>query len=388
MFKLGILGVVLLVLAGCSTASQRGGKANYPEVTSQGTKAPVETEHITEAPRLAPPPVTAPVMPATTDRFANMWIPFRRWSEENKIGPVQKLSSGSVPTFALKASNGLLIFRAYDLVSYWNGMELHLGFTPQIVNGEPALHSLDISKNIQPLLHPGNLPEKTNRVIVVDPGHGGSNLGTKSVVDGAYEKEFTLDWAKRLVPILETNGWKVLLTRTSDEDISLSNRVTFADACKADLFISLHFNAAPLPTDNEESGIETFCLTPTGMPSTLTREYDDDVSLVYPNNRFDTENLQYAMRVQRSLLKIAGAHDHGVRRARFMGVLRGQNRPAILVEGGYLSNPREARRIADPAYRQKLAEAVAAALVEPSKAQSPKPAVQTPTPPTNSAPNP
>jgi N-acetylmuramoyl-L-alanine amidase len=69
--------------------------------------------------------------------------------------------------------------------------------------------------------------------------------------------------------------------------------------------------------------------------------------------------------VQRSLLKISGAKDHGVRRARFMTVIRGQNCPAILVEGGYMSNPREARRIADPSYRQKLAEAVAKALTEP-----------------------
>ena len=362
MFKLRILGAVLLVLTGCSTASQRGGKADYPdEVPSQATKAPIETEHITEAPALAPPPAAAPT---PINHAANMWIPFNRWSEENKIGPVQKLSAGSVPTYALKAANGLLIFRAYDLVAYWNGMELHLGFAPQIVNGEPMLHSLDISKNIIPLLRPSSLPEKTNRVIVIDPGHGGSNLGTRSVADGKYEKEFTLDWAKRLAPILETNGWKVLLTRTSDEDISLSNRVSFADAAKADLFVSLHFNAAPAPSDHDESGIETFCLTPTGMPSTLTREYEDDVTLVYPNNRFDTGNLQYAIRVQHSLLKLAGAHDHGIRRARFMSVLRGQNCPAILVEGGYLSNPREAKHIADPAYRQKLAEAVAAALVE------------------------
>jgi N-acetylmuramoyl-L-alanine amidase len=54
--------------------------------------------------------------------------------------------------------------------------------------------------------------------------------------------------------------------------------------------------------------------------------------------------------------------DRGVRRARYQTVLPGQNRPAVLIEGGYLSNPREARRIADPQYRQKLAEAVARAL--------------------------
>ena len=107
------------------------------------------------------------------------------------------------------------------------------------------------------------------------------------------------------------------------------------------------------------------------MPSTVTRGYYDDLTLAFTNNAFDAQNLQFALQVHRALLQVNGRHDRGVRRARYLGVLRGQNRPAILVEGGYLSNPREARRIADPAYRQKLAEAVAAALGKP-EVRSPK----------------
>jgi N-acetylmuramoyl-L-alanine amidase len=98
------------------------------------------------------------------------------------------------------------------------------------------------------------------------------------------------------------------------------------------------------------------------MPSSLTRGYNDDPDQVFPNNAFDMENLQYAVRLHRALLKAGETADRGVRRARFLAVLRGQRRPAILIEGGYLSNPDEARRIADPAYRQRLAEAVARAL--------------------------
>ena len=353
---------MLVLLTGCSTA-HRPSPGNYGGTPINEPEPPLETEHISEVPVLAPPPGLQTAH-AATNHAANTWIPLKQWSQENNVGPMQQLSGEASPTYALKTTNGLLILRAYDLVAYWNGQEFHLGYTPQIMNGQPVIDSLDLQKNIEPLLHPLKLPEGTNRTIVIDPGHGGSNLGTRSVVDGSHEKEFTLDWAKRLAQILETNGWKVFLTHTSDTDMSLSNRVDFADARKADVFISLHFNAAPSPTNHEEGGIETFCVTPSGMPSTLTRDYDDDSSLVFPNNRFDTENLQYAMRVQRSLLKLSGAHDHGVRRARFMTVLRGQNCPAILVEGGYLSNPREARHIADPAYRQKLAEAVAKALIE------------------------
>ena len=105
-------------------------------------------------------------------------------------------------------------------------------------------------------------------------------------------------------------------------------------------------------------------MTPRGMLSSLTRGYEDDPSRVFPNNSFDGQNLQYAVRLHRALLAVNGSQDRGVSRARFMTVLRDQNRPAVLIEGGYLSNPREAEHIADPAYRQKLAEAVARALYD------------------------
>jgi N-acetylmuramoyl-L-alanine amidase len=88
----------------------------------------------------------------------------------------------------------------------------------------------------------------------------------------------------------------------------------------------------------------------------------DDVEAVHANNAFDVANLQWAVRIHQTLLRTMGLADRGVRRARFMTVLRGQRRPAVLVEGGYLSNPAEAARIVQPAFRQRLAEALAAAL--------------------------
>jgi N-acetylmuramoyl-L-alanine amidase len=123
--------------------------------------------------------------------------------------------------------------------------------------------------------------------------------------------------------------------------------------------LSLHFNSA---SRGDQSGVETYCLTPAGLPSTLTRDYEDDSAAVFPNNAFDHQNLQYALRLHRALVETTGGMDRGVRRARFMGVLRPQNQPALLLEGGYLSNPREARLIGQPEYRQKLAEALAKAL--------------------------
>ena len=160
--------------------------------------------------------------------------------------------------------------------------------------------------------------------------------------------------------LLATNGWQVFLTRTNDTDVSLSNRVAFAEAHHADVFVSLHFNSAA--PDTKQNGLETYCLTPTGMPSTLTRGYSDLWSEHFPNNNYDAENLQLAVRLHAALLHVSGEEDRGIRRARFMGVLLGQKRPAILSEGGYLSNSREAGKIESPEFREKLAEAVANAL--------------------------
>jgi N-acetylmuramoyl-L-alanine amidase len=248
-----------------------------------------------------------------------------------------------------------------SLGAAWNGIEINLGFTPQFIDGEVFLNELDLKKNLEPLLCAPPLAFGTNRIIVIDPGHGGSNTGTRSDLDGRFEKEFTLDWAKRLKPLLETNGWTVFLTRTSDVYESNSNRVVFAGEHHADLFISLHFNSTP-DRGKKIGGLETYCITPTGMPSTLTRGFADPWSEHLPNNAFDAQNLQLAVRVHSALLRATGIEDRGVRHSRFETVLRGQDCPAILVEGGYLSNPREAAQIESAEYRQKLAEAVAAAL--------------------------
>lgn len=240
-------------------------------------------------------------------------------------------------------------------------MEFRLGFNPQFIGGQIFLHVLDLQKNIEPQLQAFNGATKSNRVVVVDPGHGGLDAGTRSADGGRWEREFTLDWARRLAPLLERNGWRVFLTRTKDEDVSLPNRVAFAERMQADLFLSLHFNSAGNGTE-DQAGLETYCLTPAGMSSSLTRGYNDNPDQVFPNNAYDRENLQYAIRLHRALLKVGGLADRGVRRARYQAVVRAQRRPAVLIEGGYLSNPAEAQRIADPAFRQQLAEAVATAL--------------------------
>lgn len=342
-------GLLAVLLAGCTTIPRRTGEELPPDWEMKPSPAPAAKAH------------TGRMVPSKRPLPETTWIPLDQWGRLHDAKSLQRLSE-TPPTYSLSVNGGVFVVQAGSRYAHWDGMEIRLGFAPQMIGGRVCLHRLDVLKNLDPLTSPFIGSSRAHPLVVIDPGHGGGNTGTRSVLDGRLEKEFTLDWALRLKPLLERRGWQVLLTRTNDVNMTLPERVAFAEQHKADLFVSLHFNATG--SRGDASGLETYCLTPTGMPSNLTREYDDDVTQVYPNNAFDEQNLQYAVRLHRALLAINGNQDRGVCRARFLGVLRGQNRPAVLIEGGYLSNPTEARHIEDPAYRQKLAQAVAQALTE------------------------
>lgn len=330
----------------------------FPIAGPVESAAPVVTKpSVPQEPRLSPP--LAP--------SADTLVPLQRWAHANGFGGPTRVSAPGSPSYAIQSTNGMLVLHPGSALVRWDGLEVRLGFAPQLIDNQPYAHSLDLYKTIQPLLE-GEPPPGADAqpVIVIDPGHGGENAGAKSVLNNRYEKEFTLDWALRLQALLEAGHCRVFLTRSNDTDLALSNRVAFAVQHRADVFVSLHFNsAAPNET---ESGLETYCLTPAGMPSSLTRGFADEVGQSFPNNAFDAQNLLLALRIHRALLEVNGHRDRGIRHARFPGVLRGQQGPAVLVEGGYLSNPQEARRIEDPAYRQKLAEALARALLPKSAA--------------------
>lgn len=358
MFKFVVIlfSFALCILAGCtSTASRR---EPLPQVW-------VDTNAVAQPPQppqppvvKAPQPVTnpAPVLPPPV----STWTSLNAWAKAGRLSAPKHVGDVPVASYSITSPRGALLLEIGSREATWRGLEILLGFAPQLIDGQVFVHGLDLQKNLEPLLLGAPLTFGTNRVIVIDPGHGGSNTGTHNLSDGRFEKEFTLDWALRLKPLLETNGWTVWLTRTNDTDVSLADRVAFANAHHADAFISLHFNsAAPSVT---QDGMEIYCLTPTGMPSTLTRNYDDFWTDHYPNNYFDTTNLELAARLQAALLHATGEEDRGIRRARFMSVLQGQKCPAVLIEGGFLSNPAEARKIENPEFRQKLAEGVANAL--------------------------
>jgi N-acetylmuramoyl-L-alanine amidase len=228
-----------------------------------------------------------------------------------------------------------------------------------------VVNSLDILKNLHPLATGRLAFPATNRVLMLDPGHGGENPGAKSAMRNGWEKDFTLDWALRIERLLANSGWKVILTRRDDRDIPIPDRIAAADRAQATLFVSLHFNSLDHSdgASGAEEGLETYCLTPTGLPSNIVRDqFEDNPGSAFPNNHFDNENLLLAARMQHSMVKATARRDRGVRRARFMSVLRDQKRPAVLLEGGFLSNLSEAKLITQPQFRQVLAQAVCDAL--------------------------
>jgi len=363
-----LLCLMVLALAGCGT-TRRSYTYHVPDWEERA--APPAEGAVPPPSPTAPqsPPAPTPVpqsLPAKVREPLPTWVALQTWCRAHGVPAPVRLAPSSPGIYEIRSQNGVLLLRIGSQIILWNAVELHLGFAPQLTDGQPYLHALDLNKTIQPLLDASTglvLPPQL--VIVIDPGHGGENAGTKSVLDNHYEKEFTFDVARRLQGLLNSRGAQVFLTRSGDYELALSNRVAFAEEHKANLFLSLHFNSAA--PSSSENGLETYCLTPAGMPSSLTRGFADEVNTTFPNNAFDTENLQLALRVHRAILEVNGNRDRGVRRARFPGVLRGQQRPAILVEAGYLSNPQEAHLIESPDYRQRLAEALVGALLAPNQ---------------------
>lgn len=170
--------------------------------------------------------------------------------------------------------------------------------------------------------------------IVLDPGHGGEDAG--GVPGQRYvEKRAALDVALRVGALLKAAGHQVILTRSSDVFVELSERVAIANRTSAKaVFVSIHFNSAP---NVDAHGIETY----------------------YYNAR----GARLATAIHQKVVAATGEEDRGVRRARFY-VLRHNRRTAALAELGFLTNPKEGARVErSKAYRQKLANAVAGAVL-------------------------
>jgi N-acetylmuramoyl-L-alanine amidase len=206
--------------------------------------------------------------------------------------------------------------------------------------------------------------------IVIDPGHGGHDPGAAG--GGASEAAVVLDIALRLETLLKkVPGIAVVLTRRTDDYVSLQDRTAIANREQADLFISIHANAS---RDTRAHGIETYFLdfAPTPADAAIAARENavfgkamstlpEIVRSIALNNKAD-ESRELASTIEASLarrLKTVnrGLTDHGVKRAPFV-VLIGAVMPSVLVEISFITNPREAQLLRQDAYRQRVAEAL------------------------------
>lgn len=168
--------------------------------------------------------------------------------------------------------------------------------------------------------------------VIIDAGHGGHDLGASNSL--VYEKHINLDVARRLEIALRQAGYKVVMTRSNDNFIPLDTRATIANRYRKAIFVSVHFNSS---YKNKVSGIETYYRSSTGRI--------------------------LAQLVQNNLIRAIGSPNRGVKTANFL-VLKKTRHPAILIEGGFVSNKTDRSAMMDPRYRQAIVDGVARAIVD------------------------
>jgi N-acetylmuramoyl-L-alanine amidase len=245
---------------------------------------------------------------------------------------------------------------------YLNGLKFILSFPIIKVDDRVLMSRMDLSKLVEPVLRPTKIQAKPIHTVVLDAGHGGFDQGAQSLLGS--EKDFALDVVQRARDLLLKAGFNVRLTRSGDVFIPLEDRAAFGNRQSNAVFVSVHFNAG---AREEAAGLETYSLAPRGVPSTNSLYLTlSDLQPCMGNLR-DPENIALATAMHSALITRVGGSDRGIKRARFI-VLRDTNVPAVLIEGGFLTNPQDRVRIATPIYRQLLAQAILQGLLSYNRA--------------------
>jgi N-acetylmuramoyl-L-alanine amidase len=244
--------------------------------------------------------------------------------------------------------------------AYFDGVHYVLSFPIESGDHDWLISKMDTIKLFEPLLRPGEIEDRhAIRGVVIDAGHGGSDNGATSRLGN--EKTYTLDTAYRLDAILRSAGLRTVFTRRSDVFVDLYERAHIASLYPDYCFVSIHFNSA----SEEARGLETYCLSPRGAASTSSRYLTRGDIQKLPGNDYDTQNILLASLVHSEIIRLNpgdATADRGVKRARFV-VIKMNVLPAILVEGGFVSNHMEAARVNQPSYRQSLAQAIARGVI-------------------------
>jgi N-acetylmuramoyl-L-alanine amidase len=198
----------------------------------------------------------------------------------------------------------------------------------------------------------GKVVKRERPLVVVDAGHGGGDGG--AVWNGIVEKNLALTLALKLKAQLEKLGIDVQMTRSKDVFVSLENRAALANRVKADAFVSVHLNSAG--NESGVRGIETYYCLNKSLPA--VRALQAAFQLKTTVGLRDRRGEKLAAAVQRQVCQGTGSGDRGTKERAYT-VVHGTSCPAVLVECGFISNPKEATLLKTRAYQEKLAGGIA-----------------------------
>jgi N-acetylmuramoyl-L-alanine amidase len=253
-------------------------------------------------------------------------------------------------TITLTNSSARLVLTVDARRAEIDGVNVWLSLPVVNHNGTVLLSVIDARTAIEPILFPQKSDARL-KTICIDPGHGGKDKGE---IDGRhYEKKYALLLAREVAGLLRREGLQVLLTRDGDDFVQLPDRSLMARRRGADLFVSLHYNAAP---EHDIRGLEVYCQTPAGMNSSS----EGGGKGPHPpeaGNAHDGQNALLAYEILKAITAGTSLEDRGMKRSRFE-VLREAVMPAVLIEGGFMSNPADAKNIYDTAFRKRMAQAI------------------------------
>src|SRR6266480_3223821 len=265
-------------------------------------------------------------------------------AEVMPVGGKTQLETVSSPLEFVRGSREVMI----------NGARGWLCFPIIEHDGKILVSRTDLAKTIEPLLRPQRVPNAGKvETVVLDPGHGGHDKGALSRYGS--EKDFALDVARTLRPLLQAKGLRVIMTREGDYFVPLEVRAQIANAARNSIFLSIHFNATN--DDPNATGLEIFSFTPRGAPSTSDTALTSSSFNMQPGSEVDAQSMALSACIYHSLLGHIPEYDRGIKRARF-AVLRLTKVPAVLIEGGFLTERGECKLIANKDWRGKLAAAI------------------------------
>jgi N-acetylmuramoyl-L-alanine amidase len=318
-----------------------------------------------------------------------VYIDFKNALLAKQVGNAYKVSDPQVENIRIGQYNSDTVRIVVDLKSQANDFKVFSLFKPYRtvidVWGEPGGTHEDIKNHPVVSKHLDNKNTKkadagslikqlalgVNK-IVIDPGHGGKDYGAPGYYKGSHEKKAVMDISKRLAgKIKKELGYEVILTRDNDKYLTLEQRTEVANKNRADLFISIHTNAA---RNKNAYGIETYFLN-------LATD-EDSISVAARENATSTKNIsdlqtilndlmrdakinessRLASHIQNSMVgslkkKYSHIRDRGVKQAPFY-VLLGARMPAVLLEVSFISNPRECKRLSSDEYQDRLCDGI------------------------------